>query len=700
MKETYEREMRYGHIATFVSKVLLFGIAGSGKTSATAIMMGEDPPSVRKSTPLMVRPVQVITVLINELTKWVKKTPEEVMRTVAEIIRSRESYSELRQKCSESQETASKLQTTHQPKPPQPKQVQSKPLFLTSPKSNSEFDSVLESAMKEVDLLPLVQNCNPPTEPIVKQRWLYITDSGGQPEFHNMLSIFVQNTTACIFVFRMDEELDACPPVAYYKDGSSLGPTCNSRLTNRQIFEQFMLTMRSFNSMKDEDPLKSPPSIILLATHQDLVDASMLPKLLEERHEQLKAIVLPQFEGQLIYCDKQLENFIFTMNAKQPEERDRHTANEIRRVITEECPGKEMKIPLRWHRLDHLSRKISDCLKRKVLSREEYGKIAKSLNIDNESCKGALEFFNSLNTISYFPKALPNLVFLEPQIFLDLLTELVEKKYQTDPHNSVHAIKPKKYDFQFRNFVQVTEELLNEFKEYYHPPLFTSKELRILFEKLLIFGKLGEGKWFVPNILPFMKEEEVEQYRVSKERALLIHFPDGGPQNGIFSSTVSFLLSTDNTSPGPWRVLKDHLCKPKCLKCNIIAFTVGNFPGKVTMIEEWTHFEIHLETIHACERELWQHVYTAVFEGIKKAAEIHHYSNSDNVPCATIRCPKQCHGHPSTPHSATIDREGNWMCTKCEEWFGQVSSKTVPWLYLIQEVSNSYIMYLVSITTP
>ena len=87
--------MRHGHIVTFVSKILLFGNAGSGKTSATAVIMGEEPPSVCESTPLMVRPVQVITVLIKELTKWVKKTPEEVMRIVAEIIRSRESYSEI-----------------------------------------------------------------------------------------------------------------------------------------------------------------------------------------------------------------------------------------------------------------------------------------------------------------------------------------------------------------------------------------------------------------------------------------------------------------------------------------------------------------------------------------------------------------------------------------------------------------------------
>ena len=679
VKQTYEREMRYGHIETSIAKVLLFGIAGSGKTSATAIMMGEDPPSIRTSTPLMVRPVQVITVLIKELLKWEKKIPEEVLRIVAEIIRSREPSSEirkLRQTDSKSLETSSKSQKT---KPSQLKQVQ--PKESHPPKPKSEIDIFLKSVLKEDDFLSLVQHCKPPSEPILEQSWLYIIDSGGQPEFHDMLSIFVQKATACIFVCRMHDELDDYPPVDLYKDGSSIGPTYKSRLTNRQLFQQFMCTMRSFNFIKNEDHLRSPPSILLLATHRDLVEGGELPKPLLDG---LKAIVLPHFKNQLIYCDEQLEKFIFTMNAKKPKDRDRKTANDIREVITEKCPGKKVSIPIRWHNLDHQSRRFSDRLNRKVLSREEYGKIANELNIDEQSCEGALNFFHSLNTILYFPKVLPDVVFLEPQILLNLLNELVAKKYRADQH----AVRPKEYDFQFHEVAQVTEELLDEFKEHYHPPLFTSKELTKLFEKLLIFGKLEEGTWFVPCILPSLKEEEVEKYRESEKMALLIHFPDGGPQNGIFCSTVSFLLSTDNTSPGPWRVLRDDISKPKCMKRNVIAFTVGNFPGKVTLIEEWTHFEIHLKTRKKHEGDLWKLVYKAVFKGIRKAAETHHYSNSDNVPCAAIRCPEQCHDHLSTPHPATIDCEGNWTCTKSTEWFDQVPTETIPWLNLITEEVN------------
>ena len=112
--------------------------------------------------------------------------------------------------------------------------------------------------------------------------------------------------------------------------------------------------MRSFSSMTNGNF----PRITLLATHRDKVTESELPKMLEERHKQLKKIVLPQFKGQLIYCDEQLEKFIFTMNAKQPDKRDSDTANKIQKTITDQCPWEKANIPLTWHILDYRSRKI------------------------------------------------------------------------------------------------------------------------------------------------------------------------------------------------------------------------------------------------------------------------------------------------------------------------------------------------------
>ena len=45
--------MKRGHIELDIDKVVMFGIAGSGKTCALAVMLGDDPPDVKSMNPLL-----------------------------------------------------------------------------------------------------------------------------------------------------------------------------------------------------------------------------------------------------------------------------------------------------------------------------------------------------------------------------------------------------------------------------------------------------------------------------------------------------------------------------------------------------------------------------------------------------------------------------------------------------------------------
>ncbi|CAI8036879.1 hypothetical protein GBAR_LOCUS20666 [Geodia barretti] len=51
------------------------------------------------------------------------------------------------------------------------------------------------------------------------------------------------------------------------------------------------------------------------------------------------------------------------------------------------------------------------------------------MEMDDESCGEALNFFDGLNMLFYFPDILPQLVFMEPQMLLDKVSELVEETY-------------------------------------------------------------------------------------------------------------------------------------------------------------------------------------------------------------------------------------------------------------------------------
>ena len=64
---------------------------------------------------------------------------------------------------------------------------------------------------------------------------------------------------------------------------------------------------------------------------------------------------------------------------------------------------------------------------------KQCGKVAESIRINEAACEEALNFFNHLNML--FPDILADLVFIDPQITLDKVAELVEESYI--PHEPI-----------------------------------------------------------------------------------------------------------------------------------------------------------------------------------------------------------------------------------------------------------------------
>ena len=58
-KELFDEAMKDGYVEARDIKALIFGAASTGKSHTIALIMDEEPPSVRRSTPCATRPVRV-----------------------------------------------------------------------------------------------------------------------------------------------------------------------------------------------------------------------------------------------------------------------------------------------------------------------------------------------------------------------------------------------------------------------------------------------------------------------------------------------------------------------------------------------------------------------------------------------------------------------------------------------------------------
>lgn len=385
----------------------------------------------------------------------------------------------------------------------------------------------------------------------------------------------------------------------------------------------------------------------------------------EEKNKRIKKIIPLKFKDQIIWCDK--EKLIFEINALNPDSTDKKTAEKVRRCITEQCKPDKVEIPIRWHAFDQKLRSIADGLGRKVMSRQECWQVAESLGLDEASFNGALEFFHNVSLMFYFHDILPEIVFIDPQVMLDKVSELVEFMFELrEPADQNEAssetlevgLLPPGWQ-KFNTFGQITKQFLEDkrFSEHYHPGIFTCDDTIKLLVDLLIFANLSTNEsldtWFMPSVLKQVPAVKMKEVRVSA-LPLVIDFEDGGPQSGIFCSLISHLLS-HNHHPCPWKLC---LCEgePTYLYRNCIQFVVPNYIGLVTLIDHYEYFEVH---VSGEVQELWHHVRNAIFDGINTVRETLGYS--ENEPRTAIICPR----HTNEPHPAYIKNE-KWFCT-CDD---------------------------------
>ena len=532
---------------------------------------------------------------------------------------------------------------------------------------------------------------------------MYIVDSGGQPEFIEAMTVFLGEASACILIIDLSQSLDECPTIGYYRRGKPVSKPYQSTRTNEEILKQCMTNMSTFTS-KTKGP---PTKLLFLGTHRDILCAT---ETVAQKNARVLKLIPEKIAKQMIRVGG--KTLIFEINALNPDDTDKKVAQTIRSYIMQQCPAKEVELPVRWHTLEEKLQSLCEGLGRKVMSREECWQVAESLGLDEVSFDAALDFFHSMSLMFYFRDILPAVVFIDPQVVLDKVSEPIEFMFElrepedqdectsettaadnhppsdsnkhtshsresqasTDDWEPLSKKQPSTSQaldvdllppgwYEFIKFGHITKPFLNEkrFSSHYHSGIFTSDDLIHLLKELLVFAKLstdeGPDTWFMPSVLRQVPPEKIREVCMSAS-SLVVDFPNSGPQNGIFCSLMSHVLSPQNHHPYPWKLCLSSN-EPTCLYRNCIQFHVPKY-GSVTLMDHFQYFEVHISdyTSNKEMHELWLHVRNAVFSGIESVCDVLGYSN--NKPRPAIICPR---AHTDKAHAAFIDN-GKWNCTR------------------------------------
>lgn len=602
----YDEAMKDGSIPLRRVNSVVIGVAGSGKTRSLKMILGEELPKVRVSTSCAKAPVRTAIrnvshskICVSDEAKvggGVKITRtqgseyfEMLMRTIKDIIaRSRRGGDHHRTSTPASGPAAVEMGNAI-------------PEFVQDVQQDMIQQACQEDPTTNKALLPDLH-------------WNKMSDSGGQPQFLQIISAFIHDISLGIFPIKLNERLDHFPKIEYYnEDGVPVGQPYTSLYSHEQILRY---CMRALVSQGRKD---ARTKLMFLGTHVDLKD-QCIGESIADKNAKLREIVKSfRMDGNVVYSDNNF-NLIFAINTMTPEKRDWQVMERVRTEIARCSDVPPVEIPIKWFALELILIRFVEEKKQAVLLESTCLEMVSSFHFDQDSLKAALQYLHQIKVIFYYQKK--SLIVADIQVFLDVLSQVVRYNIElrTNPD------RPAALDYKWKKFARhgiLHASCLDKFPDNFIEGVFTREEVLLMFVDLCIVSKLGADEYLMPCILPDPKTAfHNPEPGTQTVPAMAIEFPNGGPMLGLYCGLLCYLMNSEE-----WTPLMDWKRDPLHLTRSSIHFKAPyGLPGMVTVSDSLSTF--FLVTFHDGPVEVAEEVCPLVRESI--LAGIHQVSETLN----------------------------------------------------------------------
>ena len=241
--------------------------------------------------------------------------------------------------------------------------------------------------------------------------FLHMVDTGGQPEFIEIMPPLIHNSNFTLLVLNLAQSLDEYPPIHFHEDGTAFRRPLPSVLTNRQVIHQFVRTLQA----KWPTQTGSHPSMItVIGIHRDCVKGKLSETLAVVNKELksisiAKSIFLPAMEDELI-VHRSHDEIIFPVNLLKPDDSDKKVLDQIHQKISDANIVEEAKIPLislsffmfEQDSIKYAKQKEGEGRPVMVLSFDECVQVGARLKMSREVVQAALIYFHRHNIFLYF----------------------------------------------------------------------------------------------------------------------------------------------------------------------------------------------------------------------------------------------------------------------------------------------------------
>ena len=508
-----------------ISKLMVSGSPGSGKTCVVNLSVGEPAPGVRNSTGCVETPVRAIaqsTICING-TKLQKLETEQMLYKVCQAMRHR--VDEIKNEEFVKKTHHHKVRSIYvTPLSPLQLSTDSSPSMgdyipmSTEASSSANAEDREETNLQVFSkLLAKISSAEASTDFLTAHLVLTI-DSGGQPHFMDVAPLFLRNNSLFLLTMKLNERLDSKPRFSYFINGQPIEMSDTElQPTNLQLIE---LLAKSISSLQLSTST-STPSVKSESRHAKFMIVGTFADKAEDCQDESVADKnsilrdqLKDYEAERIDAGNDV---IFAVNAitTDPDER-RKAALRLQDKITN-TPGMTIKtrIKLRWfglllHLLDEAEKKGVS-----IIPLEDVLAVGRCLQMNSSETLQAIAFFHELNLLMYFSTdKLGNIVFIDVKPILGKVSNLIGISFiDKDKLNEIFSPNlPVDAQRLLRDYGRFSREILDS-SFHFSAPLTTDVFLDLL-EHLCVIARIekdSQTSFFLPCALPHAPEDILQE---------------------------------------------------------------------------------------------------------------------------------------------------------------------------------------------
>ena len=500
-----------------------------------------------------------------------------------------------------------------------------------------------------------------------KSMTIFYTDTGGQPEFHEVLPALVAGPTMFLLVFNLLESLDSLYRVTY-ECSSNQYEIYNSSFTVKDVLMQCFSSIVSYHDAQSRDISKqksnlhqmidlSPPptSVLVVGTHSDLISSSVVLKADKEIKDIMgnKSIVEYFNENELVIP---IDNYKDGDGSKVREVIERVVKREKRGIF----PFK-INIPVHWLGLE-ISLRQKEC---SSVSFSECSELARKWNIQDEELPSCLWFLHyKTGTIRYYSSVdeLKDTVITKPNVLFTAVTEFIMSTFTLE-----HVDKTVCTDFKALGLFN-SEEVDFIFDRHKERLGITYTQLMALLSHLNILVPAHNEKFdfFLPCALAHAPES-ADTESAASHSSLFIIFNEGFVPKGCFSGLLGSLCKEG------WKInSKPQLYRNKAILSIELEESDHSIDCTITATVSNIEFSIQYQSDNVC-----LHIQNIVKSSMQGVCTKLQYDEmwSFGITCKHPNCASM------NSHFASVDKkEKNIICIKSKRRY-KLQGTQVYWIH-------------------